>query len=127
MTVSSGFAHAPTSRRDPRPRVLLRPCGMAFSSSVHRPSKLSGKSFAVRVVCTAIIPQPISTPTAAGMIASLVGNTVPIVAPIPTCTSGITASHLYTNGIFEALINWSCAFGSTGTPLVQSLIGVPPS
>ena len=34
-------------------------------------------------VLTAIIPQPMSTPTAAGMIAPLVASTVPTVAPLP--------------------------------------------
>ena len=43
------------------------------------------------VVLTAIMPQPISTPTAAGMIAPFVGTTDPTVAPMPRCTSGITA------------------------------------
>ena len=43
-------------------------------------------------VFTAIIPQPISTPTAAGIMAPLVAITEPIVAPIPQWTSGITAT-----------------------------------
>jgi hypothetical protein len=38
---------------------------------------------ALRLVWTAIIPQPISTPTAAGMIAPFVGITLPTVAPMP--------------------------------------------
>jgi len=54
---------------------------------------------AVSVVCTAIIPQPISTPTAAGMIAPFVATTDPTVAPIPTCTSGIAATWLKMNGM----------------------------
>ena len=56
--------------------------------------KLSGNWLAFKVVCTAIMPQPMSTPTAAGMIAPLVGITLPTVAPIPQCTSGIAATHL---------------------------------
>ena len=47
---------------------------------------------------TAIMPQPMSTPTAAGMIAPLVGITEPTVAPMPKCTSGITATWLWMNG-----------------------------
>ena len=35
------------------------------------------------MVRTAIMPQPMSTPTAAGMIAPLVGITEPTVAPMP--------------------------------------------
>ena len=47
-------------------------------------------------VRAAIMPQPMSTPTAAGMIASRVGTTEPTVAPIPRWTSGMTAIHLWT-------------------------------
>lgn len=43
---------------------------------------------ACREVCTAIMPQLMSTPTAAGMIAPRVGITLPMVAPMPQCTSG---------------------------------------
>jgi hypothetical protein len=45
--------------------------------------RLSGNWLAFRLVLTAIMPQPMSTPTAAGMIAPLVGITLPTVAPIP--------------------------------------------
>ena len=46
-------------------------------------SKDSGKSFAKNLVFTAIMPQPISTPTAAGMTAPCVAMTDPTVAPLP--------------------------------------------
>lgn len=46
----------------------------------HRPA-------AVSVVCTAFMPQPMSTPTAAGIIAPTVLITVPTVAPLPTCAA----------------------------------------
>jgi hypothetical protein len=55
--------------------------------------RLSGRSLAVRVVRTAIMPQPMSTPTAAGMMAPTVGMTLPTVAPIPQWTSGMAATH----------------------------------
>ena len=42
-----------------------------------------GKLRAVSVVCIAAIPQPMSTPTAAGMMALRVGMTLPTVAPNP--------------------------------------------
>jgi len=42
-------------------------------------------------VRTAIIPQPMSTPTAAGMIAPSVGITDPTAAPFPWWASGISA------------------------------------
>ena len=45
-----------------------------------------------RSVLAAIIPQPMSTPTAAGMIVSdHVGMTLPTVAPMPRWASGISA------------------------------------
>src|SRR5438034_10136264 len=68
----------------------------AFSMAVRMRFKLSGRSRAFKSVSTAIMPQPMSTPTAAGMIAPLVGITLPTVAPIPQCTSGIAATHLQT-------------------------------
>ena len=71
-----------------------RPCGTAFSIAVRMPCRLSGSWLACKEVCTAIMPQPMSTPTAAGMIAPRVGITLPTVAPIPQCTSGIAATHL---------------------------------
>ena len=70
----------------------MRPCGIAFSIAERMPFRLSGRSLAVIDVRTAIMPQPMSTPTAAGMIAPFVGITLPTVAPIPQCTSGIAAT-----------------------------------
>ena len=74
--------------RDQAPRSFLpplsvRPCGTAASIADRTPDRLSGRSRALSVVCTAIMPQPMSTPTAAGMIAPFVGITEPIVAPMP--------------------------------------------
>jgi len=81
----------------------VRPCGTARSIALRTPFKLSGRSEPVSDVCTAIIPQPMSTPTAAGTIASRVGMTLPTVAPIPQCTSGIAATHLWMIGNFATL------------------------
>lgn len=50
-------------------------------------------------VRTAIMPQPMSTPTAAGMIAPSVGMTEPTVAPLPRCASGISARCGWMNGM----------------------------
>src|SRR5687768_2122440 len=89
-------------------------------------ARSSGRSFAVSVVRTAAMPHPMSTPTAAGMIAPRVGTTEPTVAPMPRCTSGMTATHGPTNGS-EAMLRscwWAC--GSSGTPCTQPLIGVLP-
>src|SRR5438309_6683098 len=45
------------------------------------------------------MPHPMSTPTAAGMIAPTVGITLPTVAPLPRCASGIRARCGRTKGI----------------------------
>ena len=50
------------------------------------------------------MPQPMSTPTAAGMIAPRVGMTEPTVEPLPRCASGIRATCGKMNGI-EAVIS----------------------
>jgi hypothetical protein len=64
-----------------------------------RPARTPASSNCVR---TAIIPHPMSTPTAAGMIAPLVGITDPTVAPFPRCASGISARCGKMNGIDAA-------------------------
>jgi hypothetical protein len=87
---------------------------------------LSGKSSAFSVVFAAIMPQPMSTPTAAGMMARKVGITEPTVAPMPKCTSGIAAMCLNTMGRRAAFVNWRFASASTGTPRVHILTGTPP-
>ncbi len=66
--------------------------GTAASIALRTPVRSSGQCSARIEVRTAIIPQPMSTPTAAGMIAPMVGITEPTVAPMPQCTSGITAT-----------------------------------
>ncbi|MNO87795.1 hypothetical protein D3C76_792220 [compost metagenome] len=107
-----------------RPKVL--PWGTAFSMALRRPCRLSGRSRAFSEVRAAIMPQPMSTPTAAGMMAPSVGITLPMVEPLPRCTSGITARCLKMNGIFAVFSSCWRASSSSGTPRVQSLIGLPP-
>ena len=87
----------------------------------------SGRSFAFKVVWTAIMPQPMSTPTAAGMIAPWVAITEPTVAPLPTCTSGITARCECTNGMRAMFSSCFFADSSTGTPRVHIFTWRPPS
>src|SRR6266702_4407962 len=68
------------------------------SRSVPRsPRRLT--SSPVNWVRTAIMPHPMSTPTAAGMTAPRVGMTEPTVAPLPRCASGMSARCGNTNGI----------------------------
>jgi len=95
----ASFAHATSTAsggRSPHaPRSRLpgdRPCGTARSIAERIVATLSGRSAALRFVLAAIMPQPMSTPTAAGMTAFSVGMTLPTVDPLPTCTSGITAT-----------------------------------
>lgn len=89
-------------------------------------ARSSGRSDAVSVVRAAIMPQPMSTPTAAGTIAPMVGTTEPTVAPLPRCTSGITDTHLWMKGSFAMLTSCLRASSSSGTPRVHSLIGAAP-
>ena len=74
------------------------------------------------------MPQPISTPTAAGTMAPVVGITEPTVAPLPRCTSGMAATCAWTKGSAATLAScWSasgCASSvhtCTGTR-VQSMV-----
>ena len=131
----ASVAHASTiagggSPQEPVSRLLRfidRPCGTACSIAERMPSRWSGRSLATSEVRAAIMPQPMSTPTAAGITAPLVGITEPTVAPMPTWTSGIAATCLNTNGICAARASWARAPSSTGTPRVHILIGTPPS
>ncbi len=77
------------------------------------------------MVRTAIIPQPISTPTAAGTIACLVAITEPTVAPLPQWTSGMPATCLKMNGSEATLRSCCIAPASNGPALSQSLSGTP--
>ena len=102
-----------------RPRPL--PTGTPRSMELRNGRRSSGRSLARRLVRTAAMPQPMSTPTAAGMIAPRVGITEPTVAPLPRCTSGITATHGPTNGMLAMLRSCSWAWSSSGTPRTQPL------
>src|SRR5690242_2552891 len=72
-------------------------------------------------VLRAIMPQPMSTPTAAGHTAPFVATTLPTVAPMPRCTSGIAATCLKTNG--SDAVFFSCAIASGSIRSVQTLTG----
>jgi len=73
--------------RDPRETILK----LLFSGSGDVPRRSAGSADAVNCVLTAIMPQPMSTPTAAGMTARSVGITDPTVAPRPRWASGMSA------------------------------------
>ncbi len=103
-----------------------KPFGTARSISARISDRLSGSWFAVSEVRTAIMPQPMSTPTAAGTIACLVAITDPTVAPLPQWTSGIPAMWLCTNGSEATLRNCCIAPASNGWWLSHNLSGTPP-
>ena len=73
----------------------------------------------------ATMPQPMSTPTAAGTIAPTVGITDPTVAPIPRCTSGIAATCECTKGSRATFSSWRRASSSKGTPRIHARTGTP--
>ena len=119
---ANGFAACPSASRA---SCWSKPTGTAASIAPRtRPSR-SGSSAAVSERRTAHIPQPMSTPTAAGMIAPFVGMTEPTVAPIPVWTSGIAATWRNTNGRRETLT--SCFSAPASTSSVQTWTGTPPS
>ncbi len=77
--------------------------GIARSIASRSGRRSSGRSARENRVRTAIIPQPMSTPTAAGMTAPRVGMTDPTVAPSPRWASGISARCGNTKGIREVV------------------------
>ena len=88
------------------------------------PRSESGSRPASRVSRAAAIPQPMSTPTAAGISARRVGITDPMVAPMPTCTSGIAATCPTTTGSRDTAA--SCSIDWRSTSSVKILTGTPP-
>ena len=82
------------------------------SRSLGRSPRPRTASFVIPVL-TAIIPQPMSTPTAAGMIAPRVGITDPTVAPLPRWASGISARCGWMNGIVAVMTACARVFSSS--------------
>src|SRR6266571_6720718 len=114
------------SRRAPASRCSSNPTGTACSIAERTRARLSGSCSAVSERRTAFMPQPISTPTAAGMIAPRVGMTEPTVAPIPACTSGIAATCRNTIGSCATFASCCRAWASRSS--VNTLTGTrPPS
>ena len=98
--VEPGFARRAPRAPRPAARRSRRPCGCrrpptaarrARSAPAARRRSAGEVAMPVNCVRTAIMPQPMSTPTAAGMIAPSVGMTDPTVAPMPRWASGISA------------------------------------
>ena len=106
-------------------RCWANPTGTTASRRVRSRRSESGRSFAVSDVRTAAMPQPMSTPTAAGDTASRSAITDPTVAPLPKCTSGITATCLTTHG--SAAMFCSCCMANGSTSSVASTCECPRS
>ena len=100
---------------------MWKPTGTRASISDRTPPSESGSALASSESRAAIIPQPMSTPTAAGTIAPRVGMTEPMVDPIPTWTSGIAATCECTNG--RRATCSSCRTASGVTSSVQMCTG----
>ncbi len=113
--------------RTARPLVLTIPCGTARSIAARTFASESGRSLAVSVVCTAIMPQPMSTPTAAGMIAPFVGDhRAHGRAPAEVHVGHCGRRGRTTNGMRATFSSWRFASSSTGTPRVHIFTCRPP-
>ncbi len=95
----------------------LNPAGTAAATASSAPLRSSGSCDAVCGVRTAVIPQPKSTPTAAGMMAASVGITDPMVAPMPTWASAIKATGPDTAGL--RAVRWACTSVSASASNAQ--------
>src|SRR5579872_363284 len=91
---------------------LPRPAGIASSTSDKSEDRSSGSSLRTRLVRAAIMPQPMSTPTAEGTMAPRMKATEPTVAPIPTWASGMSAIGFSTNGSAAVRSAWAIVEGS---------------
>ena len=87
----------------------LKPTGISSSiakrKSFNRPSRMP----LLNGVFTAIMPQPMSTPTVAGITASFVAMTEPTMLPLPKCASGIKATCRNKHGKRETLRSIDCS------------------
>jgi len=97
------------------------PAGMTRSTRTSSGSSESGSRSSVTSSSAATMPQPMSTPTAAGITAPRVGITEPTVAPMPTWASGMRAtwpSMIGRRAVFSA---WRMAPGSMSVAHEMSL------
>src|SRR5450432_2469033 len=99
------------------------PTGMARSMALRSARRSSGRSVARRLVSMAAMPQPMSTPTAAGAIAPRIAMTEPTVAPRPACTSAMTATWCATHGRPATFLSWPITFESTSSRGAQIMMG----
>src|ERR671933_551330 len=122
ITSSGTRPQAPRSPAWPR---LVRPTGTRRSISARTRGR-SGRSDRRSRSGAAIMPQPMSTPTAAGITMSRVRMALPTQAPLPMCASGMIAIRS-TPG--TAARCWTCfqTSGSIGTPWSHACTSGPPA
>ena len=82
---------------------------------------MSGSWSSVTSSSAATMPQPMSTPTAQGMTALVVGITEPTVAPIPMWASGMRATWPSTIGSRAVFSAWRMVPGSMSLAQEMSL------
>src|SRR5439155_7116198 len=87
----------------------LKPTGIASSIASRKSFNLPSRIPLLNGVFTAIMPQPMSTPTVAGITASLVAITEPTMLPLPKCASGIKATCLNKHGKSETFLSIDCS------------------
>src|SRR6266581_8496732 len=87
----------------------LKPTGIASSIAKRKSFNLPSRIPLLNGVFTAIMPQPMSTPTVAGITASFVAMTEPTMLPLPRCASGISATCLNKHGKRETLRSIDCS------------------
>ena len=88
-----------------------------------QPPQVVGQVLDVRLVLTAAMPQPMSTPTAAGATAPFIAITEPTVAPLPRWTSGITATWCATQGSAATFLSCVMTSESTSSSGAHSSMG----
>ena len=132
---SCELAHASTwsRRRHPVPRAAVARAAVVGAAVRHR--ALDRRAQPAQVVGQVVRRERRLAPPSCrsrcrrrprpGMIAPSVGITLPTVAPMPKCTSGITATHLWMNGSDATLRSCFSAASSSGTPSVHALMGTP--
>ena len=124
MRASPGRRAASTPRSATGSSWAAKPTGTAASIASRTGRNESGSRAASSVSRAALMPHPMSTPTAAGIRARRVAITDPTVAPMPRCTSGIAATWPTTIGSRETAA--SCRIDASSTSSVKILTGTPP-
>src|SRR5919199_4916344 len=122
ITSSGTWPQAPRSPAWPR---LVRPTGTRRSTSARTRGKSVRSEWRSRGGA-GIMPQPMSTPTAAGMMMSRVRMALPTHAPLPMWASGMIATRS-TPGTAARCRTCFQTSGSIGTPWSHACTSGPPA